>query len=78
MGFSFENKENQSINLDNEFSPSRIDMPTRDRSGDTANIRGRGARKDVSNLLDYDSSLESPKGPVNPHFSEVIGSSSGP
>lgn len=67
MGFSFENKENQSLNLD-EFSPSRIVEPA-GRSGEPGNRRQR-----VANLLDSDSSMSSPK----PIQHDAVASSSGP
>jgi hypothetical protein len=85
MGFSFENKENQSINLD-EFSPSRI-IDAVARSGEPGNRRrdqrasaGRGG---MSGFLDSDSSMSSPKlgggaNAGNPHHSDAIASSSGP
>lgn len=76
MGFSFENKENQSINLD-EFSPSRINDPAA-RSGEPENRRNQKTSGAMSNLLDSDSSLSSPPKLPNAHIPDGIASSSGP
>lgn len=78
MGFSFENKENQSINLD-EFSPSRIIDPAM-RSGEPENRRRDQKGGAMSNLLDSNSSMSSPKLPVTHlnHHDAIASSSGGP
>jgi hypothetical protein len=78
-GFSFDHKDNDSINF-NEVSPSRINEGV--VVGDSSAIvnKKKNKRNDINNFLDSDSSISSPKSlnNHNNHLYAVEAASSGP